>query len=155
MRFGARAARKSPCSGEASVKYVLDTNAVALVMKGDASALAHLERAARTDVFLPQPVVAEVEYGIQRLPRSKRRELLAERWALIASQLQRATWSDDVSRHFGAIKAKLERTGQRVEDMDVAIAAHALSLDATLASANFKHFSRIPELRVRDWSAAP
>jgi tRNA(fMet)-specific endonuclease VapC len=52
----------------------------------------------------------------------------------------------------GRIKAMLERRGTRIEDFDAAIAAHALSLEATLVTTNLDHIIRIPGLRVEDWS---
>lgn len=53
--------------------------------------------------------------------------VLRARFDLIASELPRSVWTDGVSEHFGAIKAALERKGQRIEDFDAAIAAHALA----------------------------
>jgi predicted nucleic acid-binding protein len=47
------------------MKYVLDTNVVSLSMKGDPNVVAHLRKASRADVYMPQPVVAEIGYGIQ------------------------------------------------------------------------------------------
>jgi tRNA(fMet)-specific endonuclease VapC len=35
--------------------------------------------------------------------------------------------------------------------MDMMIAAHARSLDATLVSNNSRHFRQVPELRWVDW----
>jgi tRNA(fMet)-specific endonuclease VapC len=35
--------------------------------------------------------------------------------------------------------------------MDLLIAAHALSLEATLVTNNLVHFRRIPGLKVTDW----
>lgn len=58
------------------MKYVLDTNALSALMKGDAQALAQLRRAGRAEVGLPQPVIAEISYGLERLPKSKRRQAL-------------------------------------------------------------------------------
>jgi tRNA(fMet)-specific endonuclease VapC len=48
----------------------------------------------------------------------------------------------------------LERRGQRIEDFDAAIAAHAVAQDATLVTANTFHMSRIAGLAVEDWSQA-
>lgn len=45
--------------------------------------------------------------------------------------LSRAPWTDEVSHTFGRVKADLEMTGARLEDFDVAVAAHALTFDAT------------------------
>jgi len=134
------------------VKYVLDTNAVSALMKGDARVVRNLSRAARADVFLPQPVIAETAYGIQRLPRSRRREGLQARFDLVRGELPRASWSDEVSESFAVIKARLERTGKRIEDFDVAVAAHAVASGAVLVTANIQHMVRISGVAIQDWS---
>ncbi|HYQ16370.1 MAG TPA: PIN domain-containing protein [Polyangiaceae bacterium] len=135
------------------MKYVLDTNAVSLLMKGDPAVIARLKQLARTDVCLPQPVIAEIEYGLQRLGRSKRRDSLASRFELLKRELSRASWSDEVSEAFGTIKAALERRGARIEDFDAAVAAHALAEECVLVTANMKHMARVAGLTIEDWSA--
>jgi tRNA(fMet)-specific endonuclease VapC len=102
-------------------------------------------------VLVAQPVFAEISYGIARLPRSKKKEALQHRFALVKSQLGRAEWTDAVSEAFGAIKAHLERKGTRIEDFDAAIAAHAQAWEATLVTVNVAHMARVPGLRVEDW----
>jgi tRNA(fMet)-specific endonuclease VapC len=136
------------------VKYLLDTNAVSALMKGDGNVLARLKRVPRADVAIPQPVIAEIAYGLARLAKSKRRDALLSRFELLRSELGRATWSDDVSDAFGAIKADLERRGERVEDFDAAVAAHAVAQDGVLVTANLKHMARVPGLELEDWSRA-
>lgn len=132
--------------------YVLDTNVVSALMKGDPRVIARLQRVGRRDVCMPQPVVAEIEYGLGRLARTKRREALASRFDLLKSEIQRGEWSDDVSAAFGRIKSTLERKGTRIEDFDAAVAAHALALDGVLVTANLKHMVRVSGLEVEDWS---
>ena len=109
------------------MKYVLDTNAVSALMKGDKHVIERLRNVPKSDVYIPQPVLAEIAYGIERLPKSKRRESLRERFDLVRSEIQRIDWLDEVSDCFGSIKAALEKKGQRIEDFDAAIAAHAAS----------------------------
>lgn len=135
------------------MKYVLDTNAVSALMKGDEVVIARLGKVPKSDVYIPQPVLAEIAYGIERLPRSKRRESLQERFDLVRSEIQRIDWSDEVSDRFGVIKAALEKKGQRIEDFDAAIAAHAATPGATLVTANMDDMIRVPGLLVEDWSA--
>lgn len=53
--------------------------------------------------------------------------------------------------HYGRIRHELEQAGQTIGAMDLLIAAHALSLDATLVTNNLAHFQRVPGLRVTDW----
>lgn len=132
--------------------YVLDTNTVSALMKGDALVLARLGQVSRAAVRVPQPVFAEISYGIERLPKSKRREALRQRYELLRAELPRAEWTEAVTDAFGRIKARLERRGQRIEDFDAAIAAHAFSDDAVLVSANAEHMSRIEGISIEDWS---
>ena len=132
--------------------YVLDTNAVSALMKGNPAVVERLTATTPTDVAIPQPVLAEIAFGIERLPRSKRRTSLQARFDLVCAEIPRAEWTDAVSRMFGRIKAILERRGTRIEDFDTAIAAHALAVEATLVTANLDHMTRIPGLRVEDWS---
>jgi len=53
--------------------------------------------------------------------------------------------------HYGRIRHELEQAGQTIGAMDLLIAAHALSRDATLVTNNLAHFRRVPGLRATDW----
>ncbi len=129
------------------MSYVLDTNAVSALMKGSPAVVERLAATAPAAVAIPQPVLAEIAFGIERLPRSKRRASLLARFELISAELPRAEWTDAVSQMFGRIKTTLERRGTRIEDFDAAIAAHALALEATLVTANLDHMIRVPASR--------
>lgn len=134
------------------MSYLLDTNIVSALMKGTPAVVDRLAATERTDVAVPQPVLAEIAFGLERLPRSKRRSELQERFDLVCAEVARAEWTDDVSLAYGRIKAALERRGERIEDFDAAIAAHALAAGATLVTANSVHMKRVPGLKVEDWS---
>ena len=95
--------------------YLLDTNAVSALMKGSVAVVERLATTKPADVAVPQPVLAEIAFGIERLPRSKRRAALQSRFDLISAELPRAEWTDVVSQMFGRIKATLERRGTRIE----------------------------------------
>lgn len=131
--------------------HVLDTNAVSALMKGEPNVITKLREASRNEVPVPQPVLAEIAYGISRLPRSKRKDSLRTRFDRVTVELPRAEWTDDVSEALGDIKSYLERRGARTEDFDVAIAAHAVARDAILVTANVAHKMRVPALRIEDW----
>ena len=136
------------------MKYVLDTNTLSYAMAGEPQVCERLLSLARTDVVLPQPVVAEIEYGLARMRKSKRRTRLAARFRAFLDEMPRAEWTDDVSHAFGTTKADLERRGVRIEDFDVAIAAHALANGAVLVSDDAAHMGRIVGLRLETWRAA-
>jgi len=134
------------------VKYILDTNAVSALMRGEEAMLRRLRSVEKPEIGVPQPVLAEIEYGLARLPRSRRRDRLRSRFQLLTEELPRAVWTDDVSVQFGLIKAELERRGTRIEDFDVAIAAHALAHEAVLVTADSSHMTRVRGLVVEDWT---
>jgi tRNA(fMet)-specific endonuclease VapC len=133
------------------VIYVLDTNAVSALMKASAPFVERLASHVPDDVAIPHPVVAEIAFGIERLPRSKRRKALQSRFDLICAEIPRTEWTDAVSQAYGRIKAALERRGTRIEDFDVAIAAHALASGAKLVTANLDHMARVPGVQIEDW----
>lgn len=133
------------------MKYVLDTNALSALMKGDAKAVQRLVSETRADVLLPEPVVAEIAFGLKRLPDSSKRRHLDQRFALFCEELNVAPWTREVSLAFGEIKASLERRGTPLEDFDIAIAAHALAHAAVLVTSNTKHMKRVRGLTLQDW----
>jgi tRNA(fMet)-specific endonuclease VapC len=135
------------------LKYLLDTNTVSELMRGTPAAVARLQECARADVFLPQPVIAEVEFGLALLPKGKRKTLLSQRWTVLNTELLRVAWTDSVSDAFARIKTSLHKKGELVEDFDIAIAAHALAWDLCLVSNNARHMARVRELRLEDWTA--
>lgn len=135
------------------MKFILDTNTLSFAMAGDEGVTEQLLRRDRTEVLLPQPVIAEIEYGLSRLPASKKKTRLSRRFRIFSAEIPRADWTDEVSRSFGCIKAELESQGARIEDFDVAVAAHALSLGATLVTDNLRHMGRISDLRTENWKA--
>jgi tRNA(fMet)-specific endonuclease VapC len=55
-------------------------------------------------------------------------------------------------RALRVIKATLERRGERIDDFDAAIAAHAMAEEAVLVTANLQHMARVPGLTIEDWS---
>src|SRR5207247_2264382 len=52
---------------------------------------------------------------------------------------------------YGLVRHVLERAGTPIGAMDLLIAAHALSVDATLVTGNQEHFGRIDGLKIAQW----
>lgn len=65
----------------------------------------------KADVALPEPVAAEIAFGIARLGASKKRSELESRFRLVRDEIQIVPWTAEVTGHFGRIKAMLERRG--------------------------------------------
>lgn len=134
------------------MKYLLDTNTVSELMRGNPNVVARIQECVREDVVIPQPVVAEIEFGLRLLPRGKRKNTLSQRWSVLGDELIRVGWTDAVSDSFAAVKSQLHRRGELVEDFDIAIAAHALAWDLCLVSRNKRHMARVKGLTLEDWT---
>ncbi len=52
----------------------------------------------------------------------------------------------------GRLGTILKKAGTPIGEPDTLIAGHALSLRVTLVSNNTKHFSKVPELQLENWS---
>lgn len=130
---------------------VLDTDTFSHLMRGTPQVVARLLASSRSDVHVPRPVLAEIEYGIRRLGNTKKARALRARFERLQVEIARIDWTDAVSRSFGTTKAQLERAGRLIEDFDVAIAAHALAARATLVSGNAAHMKRVRGLKVESW----
>jgi tRNA(fMet)-specific endonuclease VapC len=60
-------------------------------------------------------------------------------------------FTPSAARCYGEIRADLERRGQIIGPLDLLIAAHALSLGATLLTGNAREFKRVKGLNVQAW----
>ena len=57
----------------------------------------------------------------------------------------------DILKDYARIRVEQECSGSRLDSMDLLIAATALGKGFTLVTGNFRHFSRIPGLRLENW----
>jgi tRNA(fMet)-specific endonuclease VapC len=125
--------------------WMLDTNTVSYIVRGKSPA-------ARTKLYQLQGgeiacisviTEAELRYGTsKRAPGSAR---LAALNALF-EKLRILSWSSDETVVYGNLRAKLERVGRVLGNLDMLIAAHAISTNATLVTRD-KSFAQIEDLR--------
>lgn len=131
--------------------FLLDTNILSdLIRYGRegrvASALAERDAEVATSIV----VAAEIRYGVAR-KNSKR---LAERAEVVLAAITILPFGTLADRHYGEIRALLERAGTPIGPNDLMIAAQCRALGLTLVSANLDEFRRVPGLRVENWLAA-
>ena len=138
-----------------SVVLVLDTSALSRLMQVEPVVVGHAGQHKPGDLFIVPPVAAEIQFGIARLQAGSRRVQLLRsqyrRWRALAAWLP---WTETASEIFGEHKARLDARGLLIEDMDIAVAAIAMSHGFGVATCNVRHFGRIEGLPVDDWSAA-
>jgi predicted nucleic acid-binding protein len=125
---------------------ILDTNVVSVPMRPSPSAavLAWLsESHERGPLFVTTITVAEILFGIELLPRGKRRDqMLIQAEATFAEDFvgRVLPFDEDAARAFPEIAARRRAQGRPIADFDAQIAAIARSRDALLATRNTADF---------------
>ncbi len=134
--------------------YLLDTNAVIAILKGKPAAVrTRLRRVApkATAIAVSSIVLFELWYGVARSERQ--RENTERLRIFLSGAVSVIPFDADDAATAGEIRAALEAAGTPIGPYDLLIAAQALRLKATLATANVSEFSRVRGLGWQDWAA--
>jgi predicted nucleic acid-binding protein len=123
---------------------ILDTNVLSELMRPKPSRVAAwVAKQPATDVFTTSITEAEIFYGIELLPKGKRREgLLAAAEAMFAEDLAGRVlgFEGDAARVFSRIAAHRRALGRPISHADAQIAAIAQVRSAKLATRNVEDF---------------
>ena len=93
---------------------------------------------------------AELQYGLKRLPPDHRLHLAVRQFLKIVRILP---WDTDAADWYAEIRHQLVSDGRPIGEMDMMIAAHALSASAVLVTNNGRHFERInAPLLLENWA---
>ena len=126
--------------------YLLDTNAVIAVIKGDSGLLMLLKRHRPQDFALSAIVVHELYYGAEKSQR--RAENLAR---IDALQFPVLDFDREDARHAGEIRATLATSGTPIGPYDALIGGQARARTLTLVTRNIREFERIKGLTIETW----
>ena len=127
---------------------MLDTNVVSDLVRRPDGEIARRAAALEPGSMAVSIVVAcELRYGAER--RGSRR--LSRQLEAVLSAIETLPLAEPADRHYGMIRAELERVGRPIGHNDLLIAAHARALGATLVTRNVREFNRVSGLTVEDW----
>ena len=129
-------------------KFLLDTNIVSDLVRNPQGAVAtRIAKEGESSICTSVVVAAEIRYGA----RKKASRRLTRQVELILSAMEVAPLEEPADHYYGKIRTGLEQKGKSIGPNDLLIAAHALSLDLTVVTANKREFSRVPGLKVENW----
>lgn len=129
--------------------YLLDTNVCVDYLNGRyASVLERVRRATPGELCLSSVVVAELRYGADKSGKPRRNHGKLD---VLLAEIDGASFDLDAARHFGRVRAGLERNGTPIGPYDMMIAAHAMSLGAVLVTDNVREFQRVEHLEIENW----
>ncbi|MGH3566749.1 MAG: type II toxin-antitoxin system VapC family toxin [Pseudonocardia sp.] len=131
---------------------LLDTNVVSeAVRPRPDSHVLDLLAAAEGTAAIAAATWHELRYGVERLPRGRRRTALAEFVREVATRYPVVPYDDRAADWHAGERARLERAGKMRPFADGQIAATAATNGLTLITRNLSDFEGYVGLRVQSW----
>jgi tRNA(fMet)-specific endonuclease VapC len=135
------------------VRFLLDTNACIAIINGKPPAVrARFDKAVRAgDEFFVSTITAfELWYGVAKSARAESNAVTCR--TFFAGPLVLLPFEEQDAQASGMIRAAMGKKGTPIGAYDLLIAGQALRHPLTLVTANSREFSRIPSLRLQNWS---
>lgn len=137
---------------------IVDTNVASELMRVAPSPVVTSWVQARRsgELYTTAITLAEIGYGLERLPDGHRKVLLTAAATEIFSAFADQVLSFDAAAaaHYGPIVRRRERAGTPIEGFDAQLASICRAHDAALATRNVKDFEGTGIALIDPWSAA-
>ena len=131
------------------MKYMLDTNICILAMKNRLPVFATRIKKHRVgEIGCSTVTLAELKVGGVKSARPEYHEMLVVN---LFRTLVIADFDSQAATSYGFVRAYLEWAGTPIGPLDMLIAAHALSMGATVVTNNEREFRRVKGLAVENW----
>lgn len=136
--------------------WLLDTNTCIYLLTGNQpdfqrNILTRLDALPRNErPLISSIVLSELQYGVRKSRWRKANQALLDEFLL---DFNVSAYDASAAIRYGELRADLEKRGKPIGPMDMMIAAHALSLGATLVTHNTREFASVKGLKLEDWAA--
>jgi toxin FitB len=136
---------------------ILDTDVLSALMRraADAQVVSWLDRQPRTSVWITSVTILQIQFGLQILPKGRRRSLLMRAFdEVLADEIggRVAAFDALAAHHAAGLMALRQKRGRPVELRDTMIAGIVLACHATLATRNTQHFEDLAVAVVNPWA---
>ncbi len=132
-----------------STLYLLDTGTcVTLLRRNSPSLLKRLQSINPIRLAMSIVTWTELQYGVQASNRVEENRAAV---ALLGQHIKSLDWNHEAAMHYAHVRHALKTKGKLIGSNDLMIAAHALSLGATVVTNNTREFKRVPQLSLENW----
>lgn len=129
--------------------YLLDTNTASYIIKGNFPLVRkRLVKVPMAQVAISVVTEAELLFGVIRRPEATRLKTAVEEFLL---RVEALPWDSEAARSYAELRATLERQGTILGNLDLMIAAQAVTAHAVLVT-NDRGFRRVKGLQIEDWT---
>ena len=130
------------------MRFLLDTNILSdLVRHPQGRAAVGIARAGADQVCTSVVVAAGLRYGAAKKGSAR----LSRQLETVLDALEVLPLETPADKFYGALRARLERSGQLIGPNGLLIAAQALALGCTVVTDNERGFSRVDGLPIENW----
>jgi tRNA(fMet)-specific endonuclease VapC len=129
-------------------RYMLDTNTISHLLKQHPSVVRHVLALPMASLCISAITEGELLFGLAKRPEAKRLQLAVKEFL---RRVEVLPWDSTVSQQYGSVRAELASQGRTLAPLDLRIASHALSINATLVT-NDQAFAQLPHLHLEDWT---
>lgn len=130
------------------IRALLDTDIFIALLRGNPRVLERVRSCPAKSIGISMVTAYELRVGVEksREPETNGR-FLEDTLAPFAV----LPFDDPASIQSAKIRSHLESMGQGIGPYDTLIAGHTLSVHAELITANTREFSRVPDLKLKNW----
>ena len=130
------------------MKYLLDTDTVSYALRQDGRVAEQIKNTKPGKLGISSITLAELRLGARRKASSRIHSLID----IFALSVRVVSFDAMAAEEFARIGSFLMKNGIPIGQLDTLIAAHAISLDSILVTNNTRHFSRVPGLKLENWT---
>lgn len=128
--------------------YLIDTDIIIYSLKGDERINKWMLLNQNIPKFISVITFGELIYGARKSKHPEKNIATVNR---ISELFPIIDINKGIIEIFGEIKAKLELSGTRIEDMDLLIASSAMYMNMSLVTNNKNHFKGITDVTLENW----
>ena len=128
--------------------YLIDTDIIIYSLKNHAQVVENFRRFANAQKSISVITYGELAYGARKSQHTEKNLAKVFR---IGELFPVLPVSRTIIDTFASLKASLEKTGRGIDDMDLLIAATAITHNLVLVTNNSRHFARVSGLETVNW----
>ena len=131
------------------MNYVLDTDIVIYFLKGHKSVTTKILSKAIEELAITRITATELLFGAYNSEKQQDNLKLVHN---LLNDFYILEFEETASEIFAYQKAFLKKSGSLIADMDLMIASICLAQKKVLVTNNTRHFERIKDLKLENWS---